>query len=580
MDKWNEGRFNTTDGLSLFYRYKKPQRASKNVLLFLHRGHEHSARIVAFADKISEDDYWCFGMDLRGHGLSEGRRAWARNFDVWVQDLNSFVGHIHHEFGLSSKDSILIANSVGSVTAISWILNYGPGLKGCILGAPAFSIKLYIPFALSFLKLARKFSDKLFVTSYVRSSLLTRDEAEARAYDNDSLITKKIGVNILVTLFGTVKNCFNRLKDFETPVLVFTAEKDYIVKNSLHQKFIDGISSSNKKHIQLADFRHAIFHEKDQHKIISPCQAFIKTQFGLPATQLPAIIPAPREHTIIEHKKLLEKGSTTEQLYYGGYRLLLKNIGKLSHGISTGLKYGFDSGISLDYVYRNRISGANWPGRIIDRVYLNSAGWRGIRQRKLNLKNTLAGILKLLNKHGVEPVVLDIASGPGRYLFETQQEMPFPVRLLLNDNDSNSLNEAKKIAVDFKARNVTFTHQDAFGINADRIDVAHRPDVIIVSGLFELYDNNAQVHQAISQLFNTMNEGGYLIYTGQPWHPQMKLIGRILNNRNGQRWVMRQRIQHEMDLLVASAGFNKLNTAADEHGIFTVSCAQKSDEPR
>jgi len=158
--------------------------------------------------------------------------------------------------------------------------------------------------------------------------------------------------------------------------------------------------------------------------------------------------------------------------------------------------------------------------------------------------------------------------------------MPFPVRLLLNDNDNNSLNEAKKIAVDFKAHNVTFTQQDAFGISADLPGTAHRPDVIIVSGLFELYDNNAQVHQVISQLFNVMNNGGYLIYTGQPWHPQMKLIGRILNNRNGQRWVMRQRVQHEMDLLVTSGGFNKLNTAADEHGIFTVSCAQKPDEPK
>ncbi len=575
MEKWNEGQFNTIDGLSLFYRYKKPRKTGKNVLLFLHRGHEHSARIIPFANKISQDDCWCFGMDLRGHGLSEGTRAWAENFDVWVQDLNSFVGHIHHEFGLSSKDSILIANSVGSVTAVSWILNYGPGLKGCILGAPAFSIKLYIPFALFFLKLARKFSEKLFVTSYVRSNLLTRDETEARAYDNDHLITRKIGVNILVTLFDTVKNCFNRLKDFETPVLMFTAEKDYIVKNSLHQKFIDGISSTHKKRIQLADFRHAIFHEKDQQKIISPCQAFIKAQFDLPETQLPAVIPLPREHTVVEHKKLLQKGSATEQFYYGSYRLLLKSIGKLSNGVSTGLKYGFDSGVSLDYIYRNRVSGTNWIGRIIDRTYLNSAGWRGIRQRKINLKNTLTGILKLLNKNAIDPVVLDIASGPGRYLFEIQQAMPFPVRLLLNDNDNNSLNEAKKIAVDFRARNVSFTHQDAFGISADLVGATHRPDVIIVSGLFELYDNNIRVHQVISQLFNVMNEGGYLIYTGQPWHPQMKLIGRILNNRNGQRWIMRQRVQHEMDLLVASAGFSKLNTSADEHGIFTVSCAQK-----
>ena len=578
MAHWKEGKFRTTDGLNLFYRYKKPAQKTKNTLLFLHRGHEHSARIMPFADKISEDNCWCFGLDLRGHGHSEGDRAWATNFDVWVKDLNSFAGHIKHRFEIEPKDSILVANSVGSVIALSWILNYGPNLKGCILGAPAFSIKLYIPFALPALRLASKFSDRLFVTSYVRSNLLTRDNAEAKAYDNDTLITKKIGVNILVTLFDSVKNCFNRLKDFETPVLLFTAENDYIVDNKLHTNFINEISSTEKQHIILDKFRHAIFHEKDQQKLIFSCLQFIDKQFQHIEMHLPAVIPEPRAHTVSEHLKLTKKGSSFEQLYYGCYRLLLKRIGKLSNGVTLGLKYGFDSGISLDYVYCNQSTGSNLLGKIFDRIYLNSIGWRGIRTRKKNLKCTLSGILEHLNDRNIKPVVLDIASGPGRYLFEIQKEVSFPIKLLLNDNDPNSLNCAKKIAHQFKSPNTSFTNQDAFAINAELLDADQIPNIIIVSGLFELYDNNNQVYQLIKQLFKLISNGGYLIYTGQPWHPQIEMIGRVLNNRMGQRWIMRRRIQHEMDLLVESTGFSKLNTASDEFGIFTVSCAQKLNE--
>lgn len=573
--QWNEGKFHSSDGLTLFYRYKKPKNETRNFLLFLHRGHEHSARIMPFADQVSQDDYWCFGFDLRGHGYSEGTRAWAANFDAWVKDLNSFVGHIAHTFGLNTKDSILIANSVGAVTAVSWILNYGPNLKGCILGAPAFSIKLYIPFALPLLRVASKFSNKLFVTSYVRSSLLTSNADEAKAYDNDPLITQKIGVNILIALFDTVNNCFKRLKDFETPVLVLTAEKDYIVKNKLHTTFIHRISSKNKKHILLSGFRHAIFHEKNQEEVILPCRHFIKAQFQNGDMQLPAIIPEPRAHTVIEHQELLKNGSPVEQVYYASYRMLLEKTGKFSGGISIGLKYGFDSGVSLDYVYRNQSSGINWLGKMIDRSYLNSTGWRGIRTRKKHLKNTLIATLTLLNKDGIRPVVLDIASGPGRYLFEIHNEMPFPVKLLLNDVDINSLERAKEIANELNVEDASFTNHNAFSLNTGLAMPDYAPNIIIVSGLFELYENNQQVHQLISQLFKIMNNGGYLIYTGQPWHPQIKLIGRILNNRTGHRWVMRRRIQHEMDLLVESTGFRKLNTAADEQGIFTVSCAQK-----
>ena len=74
-----------------------------------------------------------------------------------------------------------------------------------------------------------------------------------------------------------------------------------------------------------------------------------------------------------------------------------------------------------------------------------------------------------------------------------------------------------------------------------------------------------------------MTEGGYLIYTGQPWHPQLEMIARVLTNREGQPWIMRRRTQEEMDDLVHAAGFHKQEMRVDEHGIFTVSLARRSD---
>jgi hypothetical protein len=70
--------------------------------------------------------------------------------------------------------------------------------------------------------------------------------------------------------------------------------------------------------------------------------------------------------------------------------------------------------------------------------------------------------------------------------------------------------------------------------------------------------------------------GGYLVYTGQPWHPQLELIARALtSHRQGQAWVMRRRTQAEMDQLVARAGFKKITQRIDEWGIFTVALAQR-----
>ena len=97
-----------------------------------------------------------------------------------------------------------------------------------------------------------------------------------------------------------------------------------------------------------------------------------------------------------------------------------------------------------------------------------------------------------------------------------------------------------------------------------------------MSGLYELFADNSMVGGSLAGLAEAVEPGGYLVYTGQPWHPQLELIARALtSHRQGQAWVMRRRSQAEMDQLVEAAGFRKITQRVDEWGIFTVSLAQK-----
>ena len=82
--------------------------------------------------------------------------------------------------------------------------------------------------------------------------------------------------------------------------------------------------------------------------------------------------------------------------------------------------------------------------------------------------------------------------------------------------------------------------------------------------------------RSLSGLARLLASGSYLIYTGQPWHPQLEMIARTLTSHRGhQAWVMRRRTQAEMDALVADAGFDKLEQWVDEWGIFTVTLARR-----
>jgi len=77
--------------------------------------------------------------------------------------------------------------------------------------------------------------------------------------------------------------------------------------------------------------------------------------------------------------------------------------------------------------------------------------------------------------------------------------------------------------------------------------------------------------RGISQL---IEDEGHLLYTGQPWHPQLELIANVLGNHQQEKWIMRRRSQYELDTLFREHGFTKEKMLIDDWGIFTVSSAK------
>ena len=96
---------------------------------------------------------------------------------------------------------------------------------------------------------------------------------------------------------------------------------------------------------------------------------------------------------------------------------------------------------------------------------------------------------------------------------------------------------------------------------------------MIISGVFELFSDNSLIQKAIDGVCSIMEENSFLIYTGQPWHPQLEQIANVLGNHQNEKWVMRRRSQYELDKLFALNGFKKDQMKIDDWGIFTVSSA-------
>jgi hypothetical protein len=148
------------------------------------------------------------------------------------------------------------------------------------------------------------------------------------------------------------------------------------------------------------------------------------------------------------------------------------------------------------------------------------------------------------------------------------------MRVTLRDYKQENVDAARALAKEFDLENVIIERGDAFARNGSAATQV-RATIGIVSGLYELFPSNELVLNSLRQLADEIESGGYLIYTNQPWHPQMEFIAHVLRNREGKPWIMRRRTTAEMNQLVREAGFAKIDMEVDEWGMFTVSIARR-----
>jgi alpha-beta hydrolase superfamily lysophospholipase/SAM-dependent methyltransferase len=574
-------QFHSFDGQPLFYRHwpttspASPRRA----LVLLHRGHEHSGRVAHLVDELDLPDTAVFAWDARGNGQSPGERGDAPGFEALVRDLDSFIAHIGQQHGIAVEDIAIIAQSVGAVVAATWVHDYAPPLRALVLASPAFKVKLYVPLAVPGLKLMQKLRGNFFVNSYVKPQWLTHDPARVESYRTDPLITRPISVRVLLGLYEAAGRVVGDAQAITVPTQLLVSGADFVVHRAPQDRFYERLSSPVKERHLLPGFFHDTLGERDRAPAIASIRRFISERFAQPLVR-PSLRDAHRHGPTFDEAEILSwppERNSAKDAYWRFTRAGLRFGGRLSEGIALGLESGFDSGSTLDYIYRDQARGSGPLGRMIDRNYLDAIGWRGIRIRRTHVRELLQ--LAALHLHGEgRPVrVLDVAAGHGRYVLDALAQGEHRAEAItLRDFSERNVIDGRKLISAFGADDIaTFEQGDAFDA-ASLAALPVAPTLSTVSGLYELFADNDAVLRSLQGIAAAMREGGYLVYTGQPWHPQLEFIARALtSHREGAAWVMRRRTQQEMDELVRLAGFEKVTQRIDRFGIFTVSLARR-----
>ena len=127
----------STGGVHLAAERWVPGGAMRAQVVFVHGLGEHrrARPYLPFYEALAARGYAVLAYDLRGHGISQGPRLYARDFGVLADDAARAVALAADE--ADGRPVFVIGGSLGGLIALSCALAPHDSLAGVIAGAPA-----------------------------------------------------------------------------------------------------------------------------------------------------------------------------------------------------------------------------------------------------------------------------------------------------------------------------------------------------------------------------------------------------------------------------------------------------------
>ena len=242
--------FATSDGETLFIRRWNSAKAGKKdiAVLIFHGLTAHSGAYEMAAVPISEAGYTTFGLDYRGHGLSDGNRGDSPDKERWIADLTESVKYVKN---LGFRQVVILGHSLG-VAAAMCVAEAIPGeIGGVVLLSGAYEGKSEnATDQISFFQKLRILAASIFrpshpVYEYYRDDMLGL---------NDPLFNYKYTVRFLTML--DVKQL--RLPENpDAPVLVGIGDRDEMFDVDKVRELYDQIPGNNKEFLVWKGATHA-----------------------------------------------------------------------------------------------------------------------------------------------------------------------------------------------------------------------------------------------------------------------------------------------------------------------------------
>jgi acylglycerol lipase len=260
-----EGRLEGVGGLDLYRQSWTPE-ATRAAIVLAHGGSEHSGRYAWVAEQLAERGYATHALDHRGHGMSEGDRAYIDRMDNVVADLDQLVDRTAAEH--PGLPLFLLGHSVGGCVSLAYAIRHQDKLDGLVLSAPVAALdaaSIVTRLAGQVLSIV---APRLGVYE-IDATTVSRDPEVVRDYDSDPLNYRgKLPARTVHELSSTVGRFPDDVARLTLPMLLMHGTADRLVPIHGTEMVSERAGSDDKIMIRYEGLYHEILNEPERERVV------------------------------------------------------------------------------------------------------------------------------------------------------------------------------------------------------------------------------------------------------------------------------------------------------------------------
>ncbi|MDP4223880.1 MAG: lysophospholipase [Bacteroidota bacterium] len=206
---------------------KSPGNQVRAILILVHGLGEHIQRYTGWAEMFGREGIGFTGVDLPGHGASDGKRGHIKNHGVTDEMIEIIISECRKTF--PGTPLFIYGHSLGGGIVLDYLIRKNPNVKGAIVTSPW--LRLSFEPDKSKVKLAGMI--KHIFPGLVQPSGLVVEHIShvpevVEKYKNDPLVHDRISVNLFYNAMMSGKNTIKNASNLKTPLLLIHGSDDKI----------------------------------------------------------------------------------------------------------------------------------------------------------------------------------------------------------------------------------------------------------------------------------------------------------------------------------------------------------------